>query len=145
MTVGKNTSFKTFPAALDHLYSMLNFVCEHVIEAGFTEMEMAKIELACEEALVNVISYAYPQKSGQVEINCHHLQKGGIEIRITDQGIPYDPVSHADISKKTIDDPDPIELRKLGGYGIFFILTLMDEVSYKREGECNVLTLVKKK
>jgi len=145
MTVGNNDSTKSFPASLDHLYAMLQFICSNAVHDGFDEMELAKIELACEEALVNIISYAYPEKGiGEIEITCL-IQDNQIEIRLKDQGVPYDPVSNAATYKQIMQNPDPIELRKLGGYGIFFILTLMDEVSYKREGDNNVLTMVKKK
>lgn len=145
MTVGnKSPSQKTFPATLDHLYAMLQLICTNALEVGFDENELAKIELACEEALVNIISYAYPHKKGELEIDCQSTEKG-IAISLKDQGIPYDPVSHSEISKKVIDNPDPIELRKLGGFGIFFIMTLMDEVRYTREGDSNVLLLIKNK
>lgn len=144
MTVGNKNPSKKFPATLDQLYAMLQLICGQAMELGFDEMELAKIELACEEALVNIISYAYPGKQGEIEIELKPYEKG-IEIELTDQGIPYDPVSQSEITKRVLDNPDPIELRKLGGYGIFFILTLMDDVSYSREGDNNVLKLIKYK
>jgi len=32
---------------------------------------------------------------------------------------------------------------KEGGMGIFFIRTLMDSVTYTRQGDCNVLEIIK--
>lgn len=143
MTAGKQKSAsKEFPATLDHLYEMLQFIYTHAIDLNFDMGDMSKIELVSEEALVNIISYAYPDKKGTIEIFVEGVQEG-ILIRLSDKGIPYDPVKESKISKEVVENHDPVELRKMGGYGIFFILTLMDKVSYAREGDKNVLTLVK--
>ena len=59
-------------------------------------------------------------------------------IQIMDWGIAFDPLS--------LPEPDieaPIEERKIGGLGIYMMRNIMDEVLYKREGDRNILTLVK--
>jgi serine/threonine-protein kinase RsbW len=124
---------KTFSASLDQLYAMLAFIRERSIAAGLDPLIIARVELACEEALVNIISYAYPNSSGSIDIFCRSADQPGIKISLRDQGIAYDPLNNQMVRKED----------QLGGYGILLIRKIMDEVQYKREASDNVLTLVK--
>lgn len=110
-----------------------------------TPREMRKIQLAVEEALVNVVNYAYPQgEQGNIEIDIvatmtANGQQGSIVIRIADRGVAFDPLSHgsADIEQMT-------SKRQVGGLGIYLYQKMMDKVSYKRTPDGrNVLTLTK--
>lgn len=130
---------KIFSASLDKLYDMLQFVRDQAKLAKFNDSISSKIELAVEEALVNIISYGYPNRSGTIEIQCSISNFSGIKITIKDKGVPYNPLT----STKIFNPTAPIEGRSLGGYGIYFILKIMDEVDYRRENNCNILTLVK--
>lgn len=130
---------KCFPANLKHLYDMLDFVRLHAQNCGFEVAYINKIELATEEVLVNIINYGYPETEGAVEIQCSFSGQEGLKIVIKDGGIPYNPLK----DKKTFNLQSALEERSVGGYGIFFILSLMDEVVYAREENFNVLTLKK--
>ena len=60
-------------------------------------------------------------------------------LRITDRGIPFDPLARR--------DPDinlSAEEREIGGLGIFMVKKTMDEVRYERIENQNVLTMIKK-
>lgn len=97
------------------------------------------VNLALEEALSNVIFYAF-EKDSQNEISID-FQQGDSELTIviSDEGIPYDPTQK--------EDPDinlPAEDRPIGGLGIFLIRQIMNEVTYSRVGQKNQLTLAKK-
>lgn len=97
------------------------------------------VNLALEEALSNIIFYAF-EKGSVNEITLQfQLKDNEITIILVDQGKPYDP------TKK--EDPDislPAEERPIGGLGIFLIRKIMDEVRYSRVGDKNQLTLVKR-
>ncbi|HOU35822.1 MAG TPA: SpoIIE family protein phosphatase [Candidatus Omnitrophota bacterium] len=125
------------PAKLENLEKMFAFIREGAARQGFVKEHIDKIQLACEEALVNVINYAYPGRQGDLEIT--YLNSNSyLEITLIDSGIPFDPLS--------LPEPDihkPIEERNIGGLGIFMMKKIMDEVTYKRDGNKNVLTLVK--
>ncbi len=100
------------------------------------------INLALEEAVSNVMLYAYPNKSGQVFVEFIQCQDGEdkkIIFTISDSGIPFDPTKQveADISL-------PAEERPIGGLGIFLVNQLMDKVEYCREDNKNILKLTKK-
>lgn len=131
----------TFIASLDNLLDMLAFVKKHAQQIGFPERQLNKIELASEEILVNIISYGYPGGIGQIEIHCIPISHNpGLMIIVIDQGIPFNPLVKASNAKHY----DPLsEDHDLGGYGIFFVLEIMDEVSYQRKGNKNILTLYK--
>ena len=105
-----------------------------------TELNMP-INLALEEAVSNVMLYAYPGHSGQVFVECTKMQidqKEQIIFTISDSGIPFDPTkqAEADISLSA-------EEREIGGLGIHLVRQIMDEVHYVREENKNILTLIK--
>ncbi len=130
---------RTFAAQLDGLYEMLLFIRNQAEEMGFDDIEISKIELAAEEALVNIISYGYPINPGTISITCEQTGKKGLKLILQDDGIPFNPLDNA----KHHDEEAPIEARSVGGYGVFFILKIMDEVDYKRENDQNILVMVK--
>ena len=98
----------------------------------------AGIRLALEEAVVNVINYAYPVgEKGDILINA---DTDGHEVRftITDSGYPFDPT--------TVLEPDTTldaQNRPIGGLGILLSRKLMDSISYVRKDGKNVLSLTK--
>jgi len=103
---------------------------------GFDQERISKIELAAEEALVNIIHYAYLERPGDVEMICQ-VDRGRFIIEIIDSGIPFDVTA--------TPDPDVtagIQEREPGGLGIFFMKKMMDEVRYRRENDRNILTLI---
>lgn len=101
--------------------------------------DILNINLAIEEALANVIMYAYPeQEKGQIFLSTSY-KDNELTFIITDKGKSFDPtkVESADISA-------PAEERSIGGLGIFLIKKIMDEVSYQRIEDANQLTMKKK-
>jgi anti-sigma regulatory factor (Ser/Thr protein kinase) len=140
---GSNVVLRGFQAKMESLYDMLAFVREESHRAGFAPKHISKIELASEEALVNIISYAYTidntEEDPVVEIECSYLMEGGIKILLKDRGQEYNPLEyHGKFNPKNPTDT------KVGGYGIFLITKLMDHVHYERDNGYNVLTLIKR-
>ena len=58
---------------------------------------------------------------------------------IQDQGIAFDPTK----PHETLSQPDSIEMRRDGGFGILLMRKFMDEIHYARKEEKNILTLVR--
>jgi len=124
------------PAKLENLESLMESVSKCARTQGFDQKKVNKIELAIEEVLVNIFNYSYPEKPGEVEINCK-MENGRFIIEIIDSGIPFDMTS--------LSDPDltaDVEERKIGGLGIFLVKRMVDELRYRREGSRNILSLV---
>ena len=97
------------------------------------------LNLVLEEAVVNIINYAYPKEEHESIYLSARLHEGSIVLVLTDTGKEFDPtmVPDADISLSAED-------RQIGGLGIFLIRQIMNEVKYERIEGKNVLTLEKK-
>jgi serine/threonine-protein kinase RsbW len=131
---------KTFSAELAHLRDMLSYIHQEVKKKGFDSSFVNKVELASEEVLVNIIHYGYPNRiPGLIEIDCQMPSPKTIKIVIRDKGVPYNPLDYP----VDVNPEEGLEERTIGGYGIFIISKLMDEVAYARDQEENVLTMVK--
>jgi sigma-B regulation protein RsbU (phosphoserine phosphatase) len=102
---------------------------------GFPQERMADIELAVEEVLANIISHAYQASKGTIELRCS-CDDRRLVLQFIDGGIPFD-VTAAPVPKL----PSDISRRDIGGLGIHLVKQLMDEVTYRRENERNILTL----
>ena len=105
---------------------------------GIEKTDARKLRLAVEEAVVNVINYAYPVGTeGTVEVrlmsNAHR-----IKMMIIDSGVAFDPTS-----KEKVDTTLLAEERQIGGLGILLVRELMDSINYEREDGKNILTLIK--
>lgn len=124
-------------AIIENLDQFISFVHTCSEECSFEGKRAMEIELAVEEALVNIFNYAYPDGEGQVEMQCALKEGKKLVIEIRDKGIPFDGLSRPDP-----DTTADIENREIGGLGIFFIKKMADEVRYSRNGDMNVLTIV---
>lgn len=131
---------KIFDARLSELSNMIRWIRSNIQLKKINEKQIKKIELACEEALVNIISYAYPGKKGQIEIHLDLSLDNRIEITIIDQGNFFNPL----LEERVVDPEVPLEKRTVGGLGIVMIKQVMDEVHYNRQGSSNVLRLIMK-
>jgi len=124
------------PAKLDHLHALIDMVSNCAKEQGLGEKRINEIEIAAEEALVNIFHYAYQGQEGDVEISCRVERGRTFIIEIIDSGMPFDPFS--------VSEPDTtldVAERQIGGIGVFLIKKLMDEVTYQRDNNKNILKL----
>ena len=120
--------------------SRLNgFIEEIGEEFGLTPDVGFNLNLVLEEAVVNIINYAYPKEDHQWIYLSAKLQDGTIILVLTDTGKEFDPTMapEADITLSADE-------REIGGLGIFLIRQIMNEVKYERIDGKNVLTLEKK-
>ena len=123
-----------FLATLDHLIEMIAHVRRQAKRFKVQDKLIYKMELVCEEALVNIISYAYPKAEGTVTIDCEK-KPCSFEIILRDRGVAFNPLNVV-INPQT---DTPISIRRVGGLGIFLMRRSADEISYQRLGEENVL------
>ena len=117
----------------------LNVFVDEVCEAmSFDMTTTMQMNLAIEEAVVNVMNYAYPQGvKGDVHIEASANNKR-LKVVIRDNGIPFDPTAKAE-ADTTLSAED----RPIGGLGIHLVRQLMDSINYERVDGYNVLTLRK--
>ena len=136
---------KTFFAEFQSLNEMLHFVKNYCLTRGFNSSEIYKINVATEEALVNIICHAYPHDSKEtIEISCEDCQdKPGVKILIKDQGTPFNPIENKDKIKEK--HRQYLQENVIGGWGIFLYIKIMDGVEYNRDGKTNTLCFIKYK
>lgn len=118
------------------LAAFVDEVCEAL---AFNATDTMQMNLAIEEAVVNVMDYAYPPGiRGDINIEA---QSNDVRLKftITDSGVPFDPTVKADV-----DTTLSAEDRPIGGLGIHLVRQIMDSINYERIDGRNVLTLRKK-
>ena len=100
---------------------------------------VCNLNLVLEEAVVNIINYAYPKEEHESIYLSARMHEGSIVLVLTDTGKEFDPTAapEADVTLSADD-------RQIGGLGIFLIRQIMNEVKYERIEGKNVLTLEKK-
>ena len=118
------------------LNTFVEDVCQTV---GFDQLVTMQIKVAVEEAVVNVMKYAYPTgQSGDVTIEAA-LNDIRLKFTIIDSGKPFDPTVQAEV-----DTSLSANERRIGGLGIHIMRQNMDSINYERIDNLNVLTLRKK-
>ena len=96
------------------------------------------VRLACEEVIVNIISYAYPAGvDGYIELDITR-ESNELRIEICDGGKPFNPVE-----RQAPDVTQHLDDRDIGGLGIYLVLQTMDRVTYLYEEGRNKLVLIK--
>ena len=99
--------------------------------------ETLALRLACEEIVMNVTSYAYPEGvEGWLDVEIQKTDR--IVIRFKDGGTPFNP-----LKQEMPDTALSWEKRRIGGLGIFLVINKMDAVRYAYENQKNVLTIEK--
>jgi anti-sigma regulatory factor (Ser/Thr protein kinase) len=99
------------------------------------DLEVNRILLAVEEAIVNTFEHGYGGGPGTIEVSAEKTD-GEVRIELADTAIEYDPTSSP--------LPSPEQLTRegaRGGYGIFLLRTLMKVQYRRREGGGNILIL----
>ncbi len=133
--INKKFSLKADKKNLDLLN---NFFEEQFEQLNLPTELLFPIELSFEEIYVNICNYAYPDKTGKVDIEVF-IDDNNIKIILIDKGLPYNPL--------TKEDPDTtlaIEDRQIGGLGIFLTKQYMDDFIYEYKNNQNINILIKK-
>ena len=131
----KNLTLPNDVQEVPRLAAFVEDICE---VAGIDMGTTMKMNLAIEEAVVNVMNYAYPSGvKGEVRIEAG-VREGYVEFVISDDGTPFNPTEVEDA-----DTTLSAEERQIGGLGIFLVKHFMDIVEYKYVDGQNALTLRK--
>ena len=97
-----------------------------------------KLNLVLEELGVNIVNYS--GATGDIEISLASDDER-VTVEISDDGRPFNPL----LDQETPDISAPLDDRPVGGLGIHLVRSMMDEMRYRRDGDRNRLTLVKRK
>jgi serine/threonine-protein kinase RsbW len=99
---------------------------------------MLSMNLVLEELITNIIFYGYEDT---LEHSIHirfAVDQTMLKIQLEDDAKAFDPLQ---APEPKLDQP--IEERKIGGLGIHLVRSIMDEVSYQRIDNKNILSMVK--
>ena len=125
LPLSKNTARLVVPNSMEYLSIAIGFVTGIALKHGFTQTDIAKIEIAVEEAVANVICHAFsPEETAEFTVECIATPIG-IEIAIADKGLPFDPTSITPYSPNN---------ENLKGIGSHLMKNFMDSVSYRNLG-----------
>lgn len=123
---------------IDELSSLADKIDDLAKEWKLSQELAMKINLVIEEALSNIIFYAFNDNEKHYIKISLSIDKKILEITFTDDGIPFNP-----LSQQKPDINLPAEERPVGGLGIFLISKVMDEMHYSRDKNQNILKLTK--
>ena len=107
---------------------------EHSIAAD----DISAVNLALDEVLANIISHAYSDATRHSIAVRLTVDPHTLHVVVEDDGRPFNPL--------TWPQPDldmPIEQRPVGGLGLHIARSVVDAIEYRREGQKNVLSLLK--
>lgn len=123
---------------VDDVSVLAEFVEELCFELNFSAEVTMNINLALEEAVANIIMYAYPSDERHDMLLKVTSSPDQLVFLLTDNGVSFDPTQVEDVNTML-----SIEERPVGGLGIFLIRSIMNEVSYQRLDGKNLLTMKK--
>lgn len=129
----------TLPNDIETIPRLNEFIDTAAEESNLDPSLTMSLNLALEEAVVNVMNYAYPPgQAGTVDIEMV-VSDTSLVFVISDAGRPFDPTQAAEADTTLSADERPI-----GGLGIYLVRHLMDDIRYERLDDRNVLTLTKR-
>ena len=127
---------RVFAAKVDALPDVIALIAGNAAAWGLHPQRLMQLELAVEEAVVNICHYAYEVPPGELLVRVEPGESAFV-VELIDEGVPFDPLA--------VEEPDMragVGDRAVGGLGIFLVRRVMDEVAYVRDGSRNILRLV---
>lgn len=136
MTAGFQRSIR---ADLHEVGAVATALDAYAVAEGVSDEVRRALLVVLDDLLMNVVTHGMAGRAdGQVAIAVT-VADPWIELVIRDDGAPFDPLMRAapDVTRS-------VDARGIGGLGIHLVRRLMDEVSYRRVGTENVITLRKR-
>lgn len=106
-------------------------------ERGIPDDACFQLTLVLDELVTNVVNYAFDGGRHEISVELEH-RPDGVHAEIVDDGRAFDP-----LDRPPPDLTSSLEDRPVGGLGIHFLRTLMQEVEYRRIDGRNQLRFLK--
>jgi serine/threonine-protein kinase RsbW len=126
------------PADVHRLSDIRQFIRERAADMGADREATDDMVLAVDELATNSILHGYRGREGVVEVEVGR-EGGSMVVRLRDQAPPFNPTR--------MPDPDitlPLERWPKGGLGVFLSREVTDGLVYRRTGDGNEMTIVKR-
>ena len=139
----ETSAVMVLPARTDQLVHVCNYIHAELHRRHAPSSVFSPLDIAAEELFVNVCHYAYPdatpENPGEARVSFEYIANPpSLTVQIVDDGIPYNPLAKPDAVT-----PDDIMEVPIGGLGILMAKKSVDDMTYERVGESNVLTFRK--
>ena len=122
-----SADWREFSADRVHYEDMLSFVMEAAEQAGLPRNRQMRLQLGFEEAVINVISYAYgTEAQGKIWIKAH-AEGEHFLLEIKDSGVQFNPLLKEDA---LAHKPSSLEEAKIGGLGIALMRRVFSDIRY---------------
>ena len=128
------------PAHPASLEVVRRFVAAAAAEAGLPERAAVHVTMAVDEACANVVEHAYGGEAGHAFRVTIEATGGDFLVRIRHTGRAFDPSLYTGPTR--LDEG--VTLRRKGGFGVFLMQRLMDEVRYETHGGVSEVRLAKR-
>jgi len=121
---------KTFPATVDSLDPLRQYVKDVSQQAGLDKKATYNLILAVDEIATNIILYGYEKAGleGVIDV-LTEVSDNRLKVVFEDDAAPFDPTT-----RELPDEEDfdlPLEERPIGGLGIYLTINGVSEFSYE--------------
>ena len=122
------------PASLDSMSKFIEFVTHSAKQLGYSEERLDEMKRAFTEIVTNIVTYAYKEKSGDIQIAYSIDRADRMVFKIIDWGVPFnmllssDPLFKEEFQEQGIPQPSTRLIKKL-----------TDTVEYQRLENMNYL------
>lgn len=124
-------------AGLEQLSRVRDFVVDSAKSLSVPRATFDDLRLAVDEAVTNIITHGY---GGPGEIELELVADGAdLIVRLRDQAPSFDP-AHAPAADLKL----PGERDSPGGFGVYLMKSVMDEIRYQSTDTGNELTMIKR-
>ena len=137
MSAALSLTVKTAHHELERIVAAIENLAE---EDDWPPDLLFRVNLVLEELGLNIMDYGHDDETQDFEISLTS-EGDSVTIEIVDGGRPFDPLSDAPAPDLTSGIAD----RRIGGLGVHFVRTLMDDVQYERSAGKNRLKMVTRK
>jgi serine/threonine-protein kinase RsbW len=128
------------PSSTGNLSMIRDFVKNIGNQSGLDDMDVARLELAVDEACSNVMEHAYNSDSTKEVSIRAMIDETSIQIEVIDTGKGFDPAAVEQLKLA-----DLVSAKRTGGLGMRLMKSFMDEVHYEMlPGVKNELRMVKR-
>jgi anti-sigma regulatory factor (Ser/Thr protein kinase) len=130
----------TLKTDLSELARIAEAIEAHGESHGWPPKWILNLNLSLDELITNIVSYGY-QDTDEHEIRITLTERDeSLAVVVEDDGMAFDPFTAAPAPDLEAD----VEERPIGGLGVYFVKTLMDEVAYERVDNSNRITLIQR-
>ena len=133
---------KSFVFELKNNLSELSTLCEHLESIG-DELRLSRkclfeVNLALDELFTNIITYGFEDQSEHIIRVFISAHPDTLTVMVVDDGVAFNPL------ERTIPDLScTLDECRIGGLGIHLMKNLIDDITYRRTGNLNILTMTK--